>query len=152
QTWVRGAHTPLYASPEQQRPNAPPVPSDDVHALGVIWYQLLVGDLGVPAPTGRRWQDVLRRRSVTDRAIALLEECFERRGERPASAGGLREGLRGVGPPVGPRRGEPVAVRGGGVPPLGALWIGPVRPAQAPPSPLPQLPEAILELEGQLAG
>jgi serine/threonine protein kinase len=152
QTWLRGAHTPLYASPEQQRPDSPPVPSDDIHALGVIWYQLLIGDLGVPAPTGRRWQDVLRRRSVSDRAIALLEECFERRGERPDSAVVLRERLRGVGAPVAPRRPELVPVREVEVPPLAEIRIEPVRIAQAPPSPLPPLPEAILELEGELAG
>ncbi len=39
-----GSHTPLYASP-QQRQGAAPDPRDDVHALGVIWYQLLIGDL-----------------------------------------------------------------------------------------------------------
>ena len=35
----------------------PPDPRDDVYALGVIWYQMLVGDLGA-APLGD-WQDEL---------------------------------------------------------------------------------------------
>src|SRR5262249_37935705 len=43
-TEVRGAYSPLYASP-QQMGGADPDPRDDVYALGVIWYQLLVGDL-----------------------------------------------------------------------------------------------------------
>src|SRR5207253_11235524 len=41
-TSLRGAHTPIYASPQQVRGEAPD-PRDDVHALGVIWYQLLTG-------------------------------------------------------------------------------------------------------------
>ncbi len=47
---LRGSHTPLYASPEQQKGEVPH-PADDVHALGVIGFQLLVCDLG-RAPTG----------------------------------------------------------------------------------------------------
>src|SRR5262249_25740320 len=49
-TSLRGSHTPLYASPQQIRGDAPD-PRDDVHALGVIWYQMLTGDLasGIPS-------------------------------------------------------------------------------------------------------
>jgi hypothetical protein len=43
-TAFRGSGTWLYASPEQLRGNQPD-PRDDVHALGVIWYQMLRGDL-----------------------------------------------------------------------------------------------------------
>src|SRR5262249_13337910 len=43
-TALRGAHTPLYASPEQMRGDDPDV-RDDVYALGVIWYQALTGNL-----------------------------------------------------------------------------------------------------------
>ena len=41
---VLGAYTPLYASPEQMD-NGPPDPRDDVHALGIIWFQLQTGRL-----------------------------------------------------------------------------------------------------------
>ena len=51
---ARGTHSPLYASPQQQRGNAPD-PRDDVHALGVIWRQALTGDLREGAPTGVAW-------------------------------------------------------------------------------------------------
>ena len=67
-SYLRGAHTPLYASP-QQRDGQPPDPRDDVHALGVIWYQLLTGDLGSGAPTGL-WTDDLEEQGVQVNTIA----------------------------------------------------------------------------------
>jgi hypothetical protein len=73
---VRGAYTPLYASPQQMR-GAPPEPRDDVHALGVIWYQLLTGDMGRGAPTGQGWLSELTKDGMTEPLIDLLEKCFE---------------------------------------------------------------------------
>ena len=48
---LRGAHTPLYASPQLAR-KEPPDPRDDVHALGAIWYQLLKRDPHTAPPIG----------------------------------------------------------------------------------------------------
>jgi hypothetical protein len=59
-TALRGAHTPLYASPQQMRGSAPDV-RDDVHALGVIWYQLMTGNL----VAGRRTVFGSRGRSIS---------------------------------------------------------------------------------------
>ena len=54
---LTGAYSPLYASPQQMKGEKPD-PRDDVYALGVIWHQLLTGDLTSPAPdrakVGRR--------------------------------------------------------------------------------------------------
>ena len=50
-----GSYTPLYASPQQKR-GEPPDPRDDVFALGVIWYQLLRGNMVAGPPSGMGWQ------------------------------------------------------------------------------------------------
>jgi serine/threonine protein kinase len=87
-TTLRGAHTPLYASPQQMR-GEPPDPRDDVHAVGVIWYQLLTGDLGSGAPTGL-WADELEDAGVSRDLVRLLGACVAARPEkRPADAAAL---------------------------------------------------------------
>jgi serine/threonine protein kinase len=75
-TAVGGAYSPLYASPQQME-GAQPEPRDDVYALGVIWFQLLVGDLTKGAPTGGGWRKTLAGRGVSEKALALLDQCFE---------------------------------------------------------------------------
>ncbi len=96
---LTGSYSPLYASPEQMRGDKAD-PRDDVYALGVIWYQLLRGDLASPAPTGRKWIEVLRSRGMNDAAIDLLSSCFESDpAYRPADAGMLAEQLLGLSTP-----------------------------------------------------
>jgi serine/threonine protein kinase len=91
---LTGAYTPLYASPQQMRGDKPD-PRDDVYALGVIWYQLLAGDLTIPAPTGRRWPEPWRATGMSEAALDLLASCFESDpAHRPADAGVLAEQLR----------------------------------------------------------
>ena len=85
-TALRGACTPLYASPQQLR-GEPPDPRDDVFALGVIWYQVLTGDLSA-APLGD-WQDELARRGVGPAAIKLLASCVAARPERRPKDGAV---------------------------------------------------------------
>ncbi len=88
-----GTYTPLYASPQQVQGVAPD-PRDDVHALGVIWYQLLTGDLSAGAPTGFRWAAPLRARGLREGEVELLASCFEARpDDRPADALALAEAL-----------------------------------------------------------
>lgn len=91
-TTLRGAHTPLYASPQQMRGEAPDV-RDDVHALGVIWYQLLLGDLGSGAPTGL-WSEELLEAGLSRDLVRLLGACVDARAEkRPSDAARLAEEL-----------------------------------------------------------
>ncbi|MDB5310201.1 MAG: hypothetical protein JWO38_4403 [Gemmataceae bacterium] len=102
---LRGSHTPLYASPEQRRGD-PPDPRDDIHALGVIGYQMLTGHLDQGA--GPDFADDLREAGAGETLIALLGRCVAHNpSRRPNDAMVLGEELgrvaAGVDPPtVGP--------------------------------------------------
>jgi serine/threonine protein kinase len=93
-TAFRGAFTPLYASPQQVRGERPD-PRDDVHALGVIWYQLVTGDtrlLSIPPD----WQEVVEERGLGKELIQMLASCLSSKAEkRPTSAASLAEKLAG---------------------------------------------------------
>jgi serine/threonine protein kinase len=88
-TALRGAHTPLYASPQQVQ-GEPPDPRDDVHALGAIWYQLLTGNLAAGRPGGTRWSQRLAAQGMAAPLIELLGACLEDAPEdRPRDAAAL---------------------------------------------------------------
>jgi hypothetical protein len=90
-TAIRGACTPLYASPQQMRGD-PPDPRDDVFSLGVIWHQLLTGDMGAGRPGGSGWRKRLAERGMAAPLIELLEACIEDNlADRPADAAVLAE-------------------------------------------------------------
>lgn len=102
QLWLalRGAHTPLYASPQQVK-KEPADPRDDVYALGVIWYQLLRRDPHVAAPVGSEWADELHAYGVNESQSRLLNACLSTRPEkRPKNTRELAELLGQV--TVGP--------------------------------------------------
>ncbi|MFO0797508.1 MAG: serine/threonine-protein kinase [Gemmataceae bacterium] len=98
----RGAGTPLYMSPEQRR-GAAPDPRHDLYALGVMWFQLLVGDVSRELPHG--WaKELTVRYGVPAEHVALIERCVGWMDERPKDAGELLPLLHaaagGVGTPV----------------------------------------------------
>jgi formylglycine-generating enzyme required for sulfatase activity len=93
---LRGAHTPLYACPQMAKREAPD-PRDDVHALGVIWYQLLKRDPKAPPPVGTEWVEEFRKDGFTDSQARLLTACIATRPDRrPADAAVFAEMLRNV--------------------------------------------------------
>lgn len=79
ETSLRGSYTPLYASP-QQRAGSPPDPRDDVHALGVIGYQMATGRLD-QAPGIDAAED-LRDAGAGDGLIQILTRCVAHKPER----------------------------------------------------------------------
>jgi serine/threonine protein kinase len=91
-----GTCTPLYASPQQRRGGGPD-PRDDVYALGVIWYQMLVGDVTREPPRGGSWKKRLLDQGTTPSMLALLERCLEDDpADRPADAQVLAQELQAV--------------------------------------------------------
>jgi formylglycine-generating enzyme required for sulfatase activity/serine/threonine protein kinase len=95
-TVLRGSCTPLYASPQQMRGDAPD-PRDDVFALGVVWYQLLAGDL--TERPGADWREELS--GMAERHANLLGRCLAVRAERRLpNAVALAEELARLGEPV----------------------------------------------------
>jgi hypothetical protein len=91
ETSMRGSYTPLYASPQQSR-GAAPDPRDDVHALGVIAFQMLTGKLSeAPSP---RFERDLKRRNVSEGLIELIGDCVDSEPSgRPKDAAALAERL-----------------------------------------------------------
>ena len=92
----RGAATSLYACPQQVK-KEPAAPTDDVHAIGMIWYQLLRRDPTAAAPFGAEWIDDLKPVGFTDSQARVLQACLSTRADkRPKSAAALAEQLAAV--------------------------------------------------------
>jgi formylglycine-generating enzyme required for sulfatase activity len=84
---------PRYCPPEQAR-GQPPDPRQDVYALGVLWHQLLTGDLNSARPGGSSWRRRLAERGLAAAMVELIEVCFEEEPQdRPADAAVLAERL-----------------------------------------------------------
>ncbi len=78
-SYLRGSYTPLYSSP-QQRDGADPDPRDDVHALGVIGYQMITGHLSQGA--GPDFAEDLREAGAGEELITLLGRCVAQKPNR----------------------------------------------------------------------
>jgi formylglycine-generating enzyme required for sulfatase activity len=126
-TALRGSCTPLYASPQQQRGENPD-PRDDVYSLGVIWYQMLTGDLMTGAAAD--WRDEMEARGVPENVRRLLGACLSSRPEkRPANAAVLAAELARLRDVSSPPR--PIAL----LPPLAAPPPSPMAPTVIAPKP-----------------
>jgi hypothetical protein len=86
-----------YASPEQRR-GAPARPPDDVYALGVLWFQLLEGNLTRGRPGGSSWRRRLVAGGMPVPLVELLETCFDDDPTaRPADGSALAAQIRAIG-------------------------------------------------------
>ncbi len=88
-TAMRGACTPLYASPQQER-GEDADPRDDVYALGVIWYQMLTGTL-FERP-GADWREELDDLHIPGRVLDVMGRCLAIRAERRLANAGVLAG------------------------------------------------------------
>jgi WD40 repeat protein len=80
----RGSGTPLYMSPEQRRGDQPD-PRHDLYSLGVMWYQLLVGDVTRELHPG--WPDELVEEfEVPGDHIEIIQRCVGYFKKRPGNA------------------------------------------------------------------
>ncbi len=89
---LRGACTPLYA-PREQRQGKKVGGSADIHALGVIGYQLLLGDVTLSLTP--YWQDELTEHGVPKEFLRVLSGCLASPGKRFQNGGELLSALGG---------------------------------------------------------
>ncbi|WP_306112878.1 MULTISPECIES: protein kinase [unclassified Roseovarius] len=89
-----GAFTPMYADPMKD-PAEGPHPRDDVYALGVIFFQLLMGS--VTYKMHGNWQSYLRHADVDHDLIRMIETCTAPRMERYENAGAMLAALERFG-------------------------------------------------------
>jgi serine/threonine protein kinase len=89
--------TPVYLPPEAMQPFIRRSPfQDDVFAIGVIWYQLLVERLERPPYD---FAERLREHLVDSRTIRVIERCMAHPARRFKDAGELEQALDEI-PPV----------------------------------------------------
>jgi serine/threonine protein kinase len=81
-----------YASLEQAGAPERREPSDDVHALGVIWYELLTGETRSRNET--RAKERLLGMGMKPYQVAFLQKCFDDENHRPKDAKELADEIR----------------------------------------------------------
>jgi tRNA A-37 threonylcarbamoyl transferase component Bud32 len=127
-TMLKAARSRIYAPPERAF-GSPPHPRDDVYALGVIAYQLALGDAS--AVPGTDAIDTLRDLGVQDRFISLIVKSVAMDpNRRPKDAGEWERHLAAMLAPVAPPA----------PPPAPPVFVAPP-PAPPPPAPEPDLQE-----------
>jgi hypothetical protein len=99
-TLFRGAGTALYMSPEQRR-GEPADPRHDLFSLGVMWYQLLTGDVTRELHPG--WSDeLIEDHQTPPEHVEAIRACVGVMKKRPEHAGKLLDLLRHRPAPAAP--------------------------------------------------
>ncbi len=88
---LQGACTPLYADPTRIY-STHADPKVDIYALGVIAYQLLMGNVTLPMP--QYWRQELETRRVSSGLCDLVAACVEHPTNRLADAGAFLAQLK----------------------------------------------------------
>jgi hypothetical protein len=89
-TFLQGAYSPVYVDP-RQRVGVAPEPRFDVYALGVIAYQLLLGD--VTREIGPAWRAELEELLIPPSVLDVVAACVDVPSKRFADAGALLAAL-----------------------------------------------------------
>ncbi len=89
-TFLQGAYSPMYSDPRQRAGEAPE-PRFDVYALGVIAYQLLIGD--VTREIGPAWRAELEENNIPPKVLDMVAACVDVPSKRLADAGALLTAL-----------------------------------------------------------
>ncbi|WP_406700340.1 serine/threonine-protein kinase [Singulisphaera sp. Ch08] len=90
--------TGLYLPPEaQQRGTLRKPAQDDVFALGIVWYQLVVGAIERPPYD---FAERLRSHQLDSHTIGLIERCLAHPGRRFGDAQELQAALTDMVPPI----------------------------------------------------
>jgi hypothetical protein len=97
QSYLRGSHTPLYAPPEQRDAKHKPHARDDVHALGVIGFQMITGYLN--RGTGPDFEEELLEFGATPELAKLLKLCVATNPDRRPKDAKELAGLLAAGTP-----------------------------------------------------
>jgi serine/threonine protein kinase len=85
----RGSGTPLYMSPEQRRGD-PPDPRHDIYSLGVMWFQILMGDVTRELHPG--WnEELLDEFQVPLNHVEVIQRCVGYFKKRPRHGSELLE-------------------------------------------------------------
>ncbi len=93
QCQMRGSWTPLYMSPEQKRSTRHP--SNDIYSLGVMAYQLLLGDIS--REISLAWRKELKKKLGTPEPLLdLIDACTSLPEDRPKDAGELLKQIDGI--------------------------------------------------------
>lgn len=78
-------HPWYYASP-QFRKGFIPGPTDDVHALGILWYHILQADFQAPPPGNLGWADHLLERGFSPTHAKILSKAISPMSEKRQSS------------------------------------------------------------------